>query len=197
MASIELLKTSHQKPRNIQVFKRLFTCSQFIRAMDPSIRDDEIRISIADPKEVVFRDLRLIVKDAEISRGQTRRRSIENVNRYVLSRSIVDLSDDYAIAEIGMDEVIAGIKRKLEYLSQAHAVSGRRHQDLLLRIDVRNCQLLSSHSKLHLTVFESMGWRSISVVIDRLVFVLYASDRSPPWLRKNAHRAFPTPKESS
>ncbi len=193
MSSIEALKTKSAKARNIQIFKKLFVCSQFIRAMNSSVRDDEIRPSIADPKEVIYRDLRLVVKDARVSNSLIPRNSIDQVNRYVLQRSIVDLSEDYVIVEVTVEEVIANIKRKLEYISRSHAVSGRRNQDLLLKVEIRNCRLLSTHSDPSLTVFESMGWRSISIVIDRLVFVLYASDRSPAWLRLNAHRAFATP----
>ncbi len=194
MSSIEVLKPKSAKARNVQIFKKLFVCSQFIRAMDSSVHDDEIRPCIADPKEIVYRDLRLVVKDAEISNSHVPRSSIDQVNRYVLQRSIVDLSENYVIVEVNVEEVISNIKRKLEFISRSHPVSGRRNQDLLLKVEIRNCRLLSTRSKPSLTVFESMGWRSISVVIDRLVFVLYASDRSPSWLRLNAHRVFSTPK---
>ncbi len=194
MSSIEAINPSTEKSRNTQIFKKLFVCSQFIRAMNSSVRDDEIRPSIADSSEILFREMRMVVKDAQVSNSLVPRNSINLVNRYVLQRSIVDLSEDYVIVEVTVEEVIANIKRKLEFLSRSHAVSRRRNQDLLLKVEIRNCRLLSSDSEPSITVFESMGWRSISIVIDRLVFVLYASDRSPPWLRLNAHRAFATPK---
>ncbi|MCB1755510.1 MAG: hypothetical protein KDJ38_08305 [Gammaproteobacteria bacterium] len=156
--------------------------------------DEEIRPSVADPGEVLFRDARFVVKELQLSSAYSPRNAINEISSYVLQRSIADLSEEYAVVEMTMDEVVQSLARKLDFLSRPHPVSSRRNQDLLLRIELRNCRLLRGAQKPALTIFQAMGWRSISIIVDRLVVNIYSSERSPAWLHKNTSRLFATPK---
>ncbi len=184
---------SPEQLRKTQIFKKLYVCSEFLRALNPEIREEEIRPSVADPSEIVFRDSRLIVKDLRLVSAYSPRNSVTKLNQHILSRSVSDLADEYAVVEMSMDELVANISRKLDFLTRQHPVSRRRNQDLLLRVELRNCRLLGSQELAVLTVFEAMGWRSISVVVDRLAKVLYASERAPVWMRHNLGRVYATP----
>ncbi len=192
MPSIELLNFSHSKPTGSQVFKKLFISSEFLKAIDARVNDTDIRPSVAEPGEVLFHDARFIVKELKVATSYSPRNSISAINRQVLKRSVADLSEEYAVAEMTTEEVVQTIGRKLDFLTRPHSVARRRNQDLLLRIELRNCRLLSSKPPLLLTVFQAMGWRSVSVIVDRLVIILYASDRAPIWMQRNKSQLFAT-----
>jgi len=194
MTVTNILSLNKTKTRKQQVFKRLYTSSKFLRAIDSSVVDENIRTSIVDTNEILFRDLRIVVKDTQISSSLAPQRTIEHLNKFVLQRSIVDLSDEYIVTEISLDEVVNSLTRKLDYLSRSHSVSTRRNQDLLILVDIKNCRVLSKGIKPNISIYQSQGWRSISVIIDRLLFILYASDRAPSWFRHNTNRPFVTPK---
>ncbi len=193
MSSIKVLNPARTKSRNLQIFKKLFVSSEFLRAMDSRLGEDEIRPSVVEPGEVIFRDARLLVKELRLSSTVSPRNSISELNLHVLQRSVADLSEEYAVAELTMQDLIETISRKLDYLSRPHPVSRRRHQDLLLRIEIRNCRLLSTQNHEALSVFAAQGWRSVSIIVDRLALILYTSDRAPVWLRRNRQKVFPTP----
>ncbi len=196
MSAIEASNKSTLKQRNAQIFKNLFICSTFLRSIDPTISDNEILPSVSDPEEVIFRNVRLIVKDVFLSGPLLPPTSITQINKHVLQRSIVDLAVEYTVVEVKMEDVIDIINKKLDFLTRPHTVSKRRNQDLILKVDMRNSRLLSSANCPSLTVFESMGWRSISLLVDRLALVLYTSERAPSWLRSNKQRFFATPQIS-
>ena len=132
-----------------KIFKKLYVSSEFIGAMDPLVGEEEIRPSVADPGEVVFRDARFIVKELRLVNTQSTRNSVTDLNRHVLERSVSDLADEYAVLEMTMDELVASVSRKLDFLTRTHPVSRRRNQDLLLRVEVRNCRLVSSRRPGH------------------------------------------------
>lgn len=177
----------------LQIYKKLSVCAEFLGALKPDLREDEIRASVAEPGEVVFRDARLIVKDLRLASHYSPRIAMTSLNQHIMRRSVADLADEYAVVELTMDELVGNVGRKLDALTRQHPVSRRRNQDLLLRVELRNCRLLSLGPQLQLTVFEAMGWRSISMVVDRLAVILYAGDRAPSWLRQHQGRRFATP----
>lgn len=191
MSSNEAFEKSAGKSHNLNIFKKLFISSEFLRAIDSRVGEEEIRPSVAEPGEIVFRDARIVIKELQLSSAWSPRNAIDEISTHVLQRSIADLSEEYAVVEMTMDEVVHSLGRKLDFLSRPHPVSTRRHQDLLLRVELRNCRLLlGNNKKPGLTIFQAMGWRSISIIVDRLVVILYSSDRAPVWLRNNATRLF-------
>ena len=193
MSSIELLNVSNSKATaGSQIFKKLYISSEFLKAIDARVSDSDIRPSVAEPGEVLFHDARFIVKELKVSSSYSPRNAIPAINSHVLARSVADLSEEYAVAEMTTKEVVETVARKLDFLARPHSVSRRRNQDLLLRLELRNCRLLSSKSPLSLTVFQAMGWRSVSVIVDRLVIILYASDRAPIWIQNNKSQLFAT-----
>lgn len=192
MSSIELLNLSNSKSTESQIFKKLFISSEFLKAIDSRVNDSDIRPSVAEPGEILFHDARFIVKELKVSSAYSPRNSISAITEHVLKRSVADLSEEYAVAEMSTTEVVQTVARKLDFLTRPHSVARRRNQDLLLRVELRNCRLLSSKKPLLLTVFQAMGWRSVSVIVDRLVIILYASDRAPVWIQSNKSQPFAT-----
>lgn len=192
MPSIELLNVSNSKSTGSQIFKKLYISSEFLKAIDARVSDSDIRPSVAEPGEILFHDARFIVKELKVSSSYSSRNSISAINTHVLQRSVADLSEEYAVAEMTTEEVVQTIGRKLDFLTRPHSVARRRNQDLLLRVELRNCRLLSSNTPLLLTIFQAMGWRSVSVIVDRLVIILYASDRAPVWIQNNKSQLFAT-----
>ncbi|MDO6459202.1 hypothetical protein Q4485_00675 [Granulosicoccaceae sp. 1_MG-2023] len=183
MPLTELRKIASPASRHLRIFRKLYLCSEFLRAIDPRVNDDEILPSVAEPGEVIFRDARLIAKELRLSGQYSPRASIAELSRHVLERSVTDLSDEYAVVEITTEDVLHAITRKLDYLSRPHPVTTRRNQDLLLNIELRNCRFLSAGQQAALSVFQVQGWRSVSVIIDRLVIVLFAGERAPRWMQ--------------
>ena len=192
MSFTELQKIASPTARHLRIFRKLFLCSEYLRAIDPRVNDDEILPSVAEPGEVIFRDARLIAKELRLSGHFSPRSSISELSRYVLERSVTDLSEEYAVVEITTEDVLHAIARKLDYLSRPHPVTTRRNQDLLLNIELRNCRLISAGQSAGLSVFQVQGWRSVSVIIDRLVIVLYASERAPHWMQAQLSKPRPT-----
>ncbi len=159
-------------------------CRAFLRSVGLRFTEAEIVAPCEEPTDVCFRHARFQVRDLLMGR----RRGDEWKQRQAKwnkARRVSDTSESVTWPKpMRRFELVNAVTEALESKSKKYGLSGCAKTDALIYADITGTRFLMRRSVAQdLTLLESQGWRSVSVLFPPYGIVLMTRDTAPEFLR--------------
>ena len=167
-----------------------------LRVLGVDFREDEIVKCDSEPIDVSFRDARFQVTEI-LDRGRPRNLEIKRrSDRAKDAKHLRDLVEPGTISSDPMapDELVALVSERCR--EKARRYAGECSDiDLLIYVNLRRRHLHPSWPLPEAAALASLGWRSVSVIMERFAVVLWAAESAPAFLleRKGQPVVWPGP----
>jgi hypothetical protein len=172
--------------------------SGLLRVFGIEFHEEEIIKRGPEPIDVWFREARFQVTEV-LDHGRPRNWEIkQRAIRTRDARSLKELVEPGIISSrtIGVDELAALVSQRAR--EKADRYAGKLGDiDLLIYVNLRQRHMDPSASIVHDMTVESIGWRSVSVVMERFGAVLWAADNAPSFLVERKGQAIHSQKLDS
>lgn len=154
-----------------------------LRVLGVDFREDEIVKCGLEPIDVSFRDARFQVTEI-LDRGRPRNLEIKQRSVRVKGAGCLqDLVDQGVISSHPMapDELVALVSERCR--EKARRYAGECSDiDLLIYVNLRRRHLYPSGPFPEAAALASIGWRSVSVIMEPFALVLWAAESAPAFL---------------
>lgn len=192
MNNAELIKICEKDVENSISFfsnsnkgkREIWVVNEFLDILGISHINSEIRSSINDPPDVVFRDANFEIKEL-VDEGRKRHKEYkEKLLKIRNAKDVDECFEYYTPEDINLREVIWIIEGKLSRYKVDPQYSSKL--DLLYYVNLLTRPL--SETNLHHDVLKMPlwnQWRSVSLVFSKIVVTIHADDSAPLFIKGN------------
>jgi hypothetical protein len=161
-----------------------------LRVLGVDFQEQEIIKCGPEPIDVSFRDARFQVTEI-LDQGRPRNLEIKRKSaRFKSAERLQDLVEQGVISSraIAPDELVALVSARSKEKARRYA-GGCSAIDLLIYLNLQQQHLYPQGPFPEAAALGSIGWRSVSVIMEPCAVVLWAADNAPAFLVKHSGQA--------
>jgi hypothetical protein len=169
--------------------RELWVVNRLLDYLEIDRHPDDVKPSSDEPIDIRFRDSCFQIKEILDPHRKRTSEFKEALAKAEAAKKIEDLLENYSPPiNINMDDIISIIVDNVNTLTQKYPLAVRKDLDLLFYFNLLDIYIESEVIGLTKTQREQVqeaGWRSVSVVGNSFVFILYANKIAPTFIKEN------------
>lgn len=161
-----------------------WVCHEFIRNLGLSHDEAEVITPDDEPPDVVFRDCQFEIKEL-LDPGRRRHAEYKaSLQKALTATDPQDLLEQFTPKDITPQQIGERICIELKGLQNHYAQAARRQLDILFYVNLQE-HFLKVGPVPPAIEFAPFGWRSVSAIMGRGAFVMFAAPDAPSFLAAN------------